>query len=155
MSASVNDDPADPSEGQKRVGHAQGLRAARAQKLRRRVVRGLNRLVSRKGGALARSLLWCPRGGTHMRSNKDTVNELKKNIERDLDLLRSLRDDVRVRVHLATLDAKDEWKKIEDKITETERAATHAGYASEEALQQIVKSVSAFRDSLTGRPAAK
>ena len=37
--------------------------------------------------------------------------------------LRSLRDEIRVRAHLATMDLKDEWTKLEPKLNEAENYA--------------------------------
>lgn len=36
---------------------------------------------------------------------------------KNLDRLRALRDEIRVKAHLAKMDAKDRWKELEPKVT--------------------------------------
>jgi len=44
------------------------------------------------------------------------TTQLKKDIQKTLADLHTLRDELRVKAHLAGMDAKDEWAKIEDEL---------------------------------------
>jgi hypothetical protein len=55
---------------------------------------------------------------------KPTIEE---RIMRTLENLRALRDEIRLNIHLAGMDAKSSWSKLEDEIEKAERRATAAG----------------------------
>jgi len=76
------------------------------------------------------------------------TQDLKAELQRTGELLRTLRDEVRVKMHLATMDAKAAWNKLEPQITAAERAAEHASEASVKALKDVVKAVKDFTVSL-------
>lgn len=46
------------------------------------------------------------------------MSDLKAELEKGLADAQALVDDVKVRVHLAGMDAKDEWNKLEPKVTQ-------------------------------------
>jgi phage-related tail protein len=77
-----------------------------------------------------------------------TTEELKKEIQKSLDLLRVLRDEVRVQLHLASMDAKDEWNKLEPQLTEAEHKAHDLSEATRHALSEAVKKLSKLREQL-------
>jgi|HubBroStandDraft_2_1064218.scaffolds.fasta_scaffold1378863_1 hypothetical protein len=78
-----------------------------------------------------------------------TATDLKDEIKKGLDYLRTLRDEVRVKVHLAGMDAKDEWnKKLEPHLFDVEQKAVEASDASRHALTEAVEKLKKFRDSL-------
>ena len=56
-----------------------------------------------------------------------------------LGLLKSLRDEARLKVHLAGMDAKDEWKKLEAHLLEVESAAARVSDTSHAALTAGVR----------------
>jgi uncharacterized protein YhaN len=78
-----------------------------------------------------------------------TTTELKNEIEKSLDLMRTLRDEVRVKLHLAGMDAKDEWKKLEPHLTEVERTADKFTEATRAAVSDAVKRLSKLRSLLS------
>lgn len=41
------------------------------------------------------------------------ANQYKRGLEREIELVAQLRDELKVQVHLAKADAKDEWNKLE------------------------------------------
>lgn len=41
------------------------------------------------------------------------TQELQKDIQKGFDTMRGLRDEVKLKVHLAEMDVKDEWAKLE------------------------------------------
>ncbi len=49
------------------------------------------------------------------------TTELKDELQKGLEHLKSLRDEVRVRLHLAGMDAKDEWNKLEPHLFDVEQ----------------------------------
>ena len=80
---------------------------------------------------------------------KPTTTELKNEIEKSLGLMRTLRDEVRVKLHLAGMDAKDEWWKLEPKLEELERAASEATEATRTAIAEAVHKLSKLRSTLS------
>ena len=49
----------------------------------------------------------------------ETKTELKEELKKSVAALRTLRDEVRVKIHLAGLDAKTEWNKLEPHLLES------------------------------------
>jgi hypothetical protein len=78
-----------------------------------------------------------------------TTTELKKEIEKSLSLMRTLRDEVRVKLHLAGMDAKDEWNKLEPRLDEIEQAATAFTESTRAAVADAIKEVSKLRSKLS------
>jgi hypothetical protein len=76
------------------------------------------------------------------------IAELKKDIAESLARLRTLRDEVRLKLHLAGMDAKDEWKKLEGHLEEVERAAVEMSEASRAAVAEAIKRLEKFGSSL-------
>lgn len=52
--------------------------------------------------------------------------------------LAQLRDDLKVRVHLGEMDARDQWQKLEPKWWELQRKVTAVEKASAGAMEEIV-----------------
>jgi len=78
-----------------------------------------------------------------------TTTELKKEFEKSLELMRSLRDEVRVKMHLAGMDAKDEWRKLEPRLAEVEKAGAELTEATHAAAAEVVKRLTKLRSSLS------
>lgn len=78
-----------------------------------------------------------------------TTAELKKDIQESLALVRTLRDEIRVKLHLAGMDAKDEWRQLEPQIAEVERAAGELTEATRKAVSDTVKRLTKLRSSLS------
>lgn len=83
------------------------------------------------------------------RGTGSTATELKKELMKSLSLLSTLRDEVRVRLHLGSLDLKDQWKKLEPHLGEVERKAEELTEASWAAVADAVKRLEHFRSSLS------
>jgi hypothetical protein len=77
-----------------------------------------------------------------------TTDELKAELAKSVALLKTLRDEVKVTLHLAGMDAKDRWRQLEPRIADVEHAAREATEASRAAVADAVASVKAFRDSM-------
>ncbi len=82
-----------------------------------------------------------------------TTKELKNEVKRSISLLYTLRDEVKVKLHLAGMDAKDEWRKLEPQIAKLEagvdQAAEEMSGATQEAVDDIVKRLQKIRASLS------
>jgi hypothetical protein len=77
-----------------------------------------------------------------------TTTELKAEIQKSLTLMRTLRDEIRVKLHLAGMDAKEEWRKLEPQLGDIERAASDLSEATCAAVTEAVKRLSKLRSSL-------
>jgi len=78
-----------------------------------------------------------------------TPTELKNEIEKSLGIMRTLRDEVRVKLHLASMDVKDEWRQLEPNLADVERTASEFSEATRTALAEAVKHLSRLRSRLT------
>ena len=78
----------------------------------------------------------------------DTASELKNELKKGLSHLQTLRDEVRVRLHLASMDLKDQWNKLEPHLADVEKKAVDASEASRTLIHDAVKKLEKFRDSL-------
>lgn len=77
---------------------------------------------------------------------------LKQELSPVIDELSQLRDEIRVRLHLGGLDARDEWYHLEKRLDEVEqaveRAAGEAADATRGLAQELRRSMRGFRDRL-------
>jgi hypothetical protein len=71
--------------------------------------------------------------------------ELKGELQKDLDRLHTLRDEVRLRLHLASMEAKDEWNRLEPHLAGAEKAAGLATETSRELVAKALERLAAFR----------
>lgn len=75
-------------------------------------------------------------------------DELKAELKKGLGRLQTLRDEVKVKIHLASMNVKDQWKKLEPGIEEVEKAAHDISEKSRGALSDALKRLEKLRDSL-------
>jgi rubrerythrin len=66
----------------------------------------------------------------------------------NLGKLKTLRDEIRVDLHLAGMEAKDKWKEMEPKFREAERLVEDVSDVSRRALEEMVEHFKQFRESL-------
>ncbi|MEJ7729931.1 MAG: hypothetical protein WKG00_11990 [Polyangiaceae bacterium] len=79
------------------------------------------------------------------------TDDLKKQLDERLAELATLRDEVRVQVHLAGMDAKKRWDSLETEVFEAEGSAKGAvSDVTHAALVAAVSKLTAFRDTLKG-----
>ncbi len=69
-------------------------------------------------------------------NEKDTRPEL---LRKAVDELRMLRDEARVRLHLASMDARTAWDQMEPAIADAEREAQRASVSALERVEATVK----------------
>lgn len=63
----------------------------------------------------------------------------------DMKLLQSLRDEIKLKAHLATMDLKSEWERLEPQV---ERALSSAQIVSEEVIGDLKKRLTELRRRL-------
>lgn len=73
---------------------------------------------------------------------------MKSEMQKNLDLMLTLRDEIRVRLHLAGMEAKDEWNKLEPKLIEIEKIAHDFTETTATAISDAVFRLKALRTSL-------
>lgn len=78
----------------------------------------------------------------------DAKAELKKELEKGRTRLQTLRDEVRVRLHLAGMDLKDQWNKLEPHLEEVEKKAEEASDEARTLLSEAVKKLEKLRAAL-------
>jgi hypothetical protein len=74
--------------------------------------------------------------------------DLKDEMKRGVDLLKTLRDEIKVKLHLAGMDAKDQWAKLEPELFKVERAAEQATESSKKLMDDALSRLKSLRDSL-------
>lgn len=74
------------------------------------------------------------------------MSNLKQVLEQDLAALRATRDELRVQLHLAKADAKDEWNRLEKSWERVEHELSVAG---EHAKRPLAEMEHAMRDLLS------
>lgn len=79
---------------------------------------------------------------------KPSVDDLKTEINNGLERLQTLRDEARVRLHLAGMEAKDRWNEIEPHLADVERSAAQITETSRAAISQAVERIESFLGSL-------
>lgn len=70
----------------------------------------------------------------------DDKEEVRRQLESILAELQTIRDEIRVRAHLAGMDLKDTWKELETRIEEFERQRP-------EAIQKVYDTAAELRDA--------
>jgi len=84
-------------------------------------------------------------------SSKDrAAPNLQTELRKGLALLHTLRDEVRLRLHLGGLDLKDQWEKLEPHLGEVERKAEDLTEASRTAVVDALKKLERIRSALGG-----
>jgi hypothetical protein len=78
----------------------------------------------------------------------DAKAELKKELEKGVTRLQTLRDEVRVRLHLAGMDLKEQWKKVEPHLDEVEKKAGDVTDDARHMLGEAMKKLEKLRASL-------
>lgn len=76
------------------------------------------------------------------------TTDYERTISEGLNHLRALRDDIRVRIHLGSMDAKDAWTSLEPQIDHVEQLAKDASHTASVALREALERVRAFSASL-------
>jgi hypothetical protein len=68
-----------------------------------------------------------------------------------LEELKTLRDEIRVDLKLASMELRDEWHALEKRLPDTARLAAEIKEATVEKLDEVVADLRRFRDRLSKR----
>ena len=77
--------------------------------------------------------------------NVQSTTDLQAQVDKNLQKLKTLRDEVRVRAHLFSMELKDAWNELEPKLTSAELAAKKATEASAAALGGAIEALIEFQ----------
>src|SRR3954447_18988778 len=80
------------------------------------------------------------------------MSEQNDQMKKRLAELRTIRDQIRVDLHLAGMDLKDEWKLLERKLPDPEAAFDQLKEATAEAIEALTADLRRFRDRLQRKP---
>lgn len=79
-------------------------------------------------------------------------SSLPDNLRKGIDELEQLRDEIKLRLHLAGMDATTAWNKLEPRLDkleqQLEREGSHVADTTNELTNDLVKSFRQFRDRL-------
>ena len=75
-------------------------------------------------------------------------HSISDDVQQALTKLQGVRDEIRVRLHLASLDLKQQWDALDPQVAEVEKMAHDAGETAREKLAELTKKFSELRDSL-------
>jgi hypothetical protein len=76
---------------------------------------------------------------------KTVHTELEQNVEQ----LRALREEVRLKAHLAKMEAKEAWRELEPRVAElVDQAAKSASQVSRSAVTEAIHALEKLRDSM-------
>lgn len=83
------------------------------------------------------------------------MGQMKKRFEKEIDHVHQLRDEIKLKMHLADLDSRKEWDKLRPKLEEVEQRIEKEGVAVHDATAELLvnleRSLQAFRDRLVER----
>lgn len=86
-----------------------------------------------------------------MKPTNQAAVDLKKAITDSVTLLRRLRDEIRVDIHLAQMDAKDRWHALEPQFAVAEKAAHEISEATKHTLSATVEAFQLLKASLAAK----
>ena len=69
-------------------------------------------------------------------------------MKESLGRLKTLRDEIRVDIHLAGMEARDKWKELEPVVRDAEKLAEDVTDVSQRAMEELVEKFRGFRESL-------
>ncbi len=76
------------------------------------------------------------------------AKDLQDTLNGTCDEIQWLADEIRVKLHLANMDAKDTWRKLEPQIEQARKHAHEATDSSSQAIQDILDAFKKFQASL-------
>ena len=76
------------------------------------------------------------------------AEEFRKEANQMLENIKAMRDEIRLEMHLAGMDAKDAWKKLEPRANEAEKLAKEVSDVSRKALKDIQGKLQEFKANL-------
>jgi hypothetical protein len=84
-----------------------------------------------------------------MNRTSKTAKDLEVELRKSASLLSQLRDEIRVDLHLAGMDAKSEWNRLEPRLEAAiQRATRDVSDATETAIKEVTDAARRLRDTL-------
>jgi hypothetical protein len=71
----------------------------------------------------------------------------RDDLKQDIEQVKRLRDEIRLKLHLAGMDARDAWHELN---AEADRISREAGSASRAAVKTLIERMRAFSEELRG-----
>jgi len=78
----------------------------------------------------------------------DNKEEVRRQLEGILTELQTVRDEIRVRIHLAGMELKDKWQELDSRVEEIERQRPEATQKVRDAAADLRNAFRALRDKL-------
>lgn len=82
-------------------------------------------------------------------------SQLKQEVDKAVAQLRSMRDEIKLQLHLAGMDAQEAWKKLEPSLGELEQKLGQVNEATKSKAQELLKRFGELRDRVKKQPAKK
>ena len=86
-------------------------------------------------------------------------DDVKKQFKEDLEDLKQMRDEIRVKLHLAGQEAKDKWRELEPKLEELEvkfeKSGQQLGEATTKLFEEVGQAIREFGARVMGREPTK
>ncbi len=79
-----------------------------------------------------------------MQASTRTAKEIQAHLKEAMGLLTTLRDEIRVEVHLATMDAKTQWSKLEARYEQAEQCAHTLTHDSQAFVLTTIEAFQSF-----------
>ena len=81
-------------------------------------------------------------------TRREDMSEWKERLDQELDEMRRVRDELRVKIHLGRKDAQDRWQQLERRMGELEAHARRAAQRSEAPLHELADATRHLLDEL-------
>ncbi len=78
------------------------------------------------------------------------MTDVGEKLSSELEQLRTMRDELRVRLHLGTMDAHELWQKAEKSLDELEAKVSRIAREAEEPLHDVAEAARALAHEIAG-----
>lgn len=77
-----------------------------------------------------------------------STESAKQDLKELRDVLKTLRDEIRVQAHLGSMELKEQWAKLEPRMIEADKYVEEVSYATLMTLHDLVKNARVLHDNL-------
>lgn len=78
-----------------------------------------------------------------------TTDRIKHSLDDGLAQLETLGDEIRLKIHLGTMDAKTQWSELEPQIEQAQALASQTAREATDAVTELVARLRKLRDTLS------
>lgn len=82
---------------------------------------------------------------------KSSEKDIGQQVSEGVTALKGLRDEILLELHLASMDAKDAWRKLAPQLAAVEKAAHGATDATRDLVNDLVQQAKAVRASIASK----